>query len=241
MVFTVIKSHKDKLMDIWGQWKSLVNGQYTGTRISPLFLKNIDYIYLKGCDKHYSRQTMVQKYIYYNVPIVPFFQKLMLDYGLSCVDVKIESIKEELKTRRKCRIMSPEEADQYINSLTIEVCIPKNIGDDAGKGCFYSTLPTERSLYASIFINVPLELTTGRDGIVDNSKYNNTIMRMLFGPFINENDREDFYTAIFYRMFETMADENRNLFMLDYISPKLEEFINILCSESGADSKAVAI
>ena len=239
MVFTVIKSHKDKLMDIWGQWKSLVNGQYTGTRISPLFLKNIDYIYLKGCDKHYSRQTMVQKYIYYNVPIVPFFQKLMLDYGLSCVDVKIESIKEELKTRRKCRIMSPEEADQYINSLTIEVCIPKNIGDDAGKGCFYSTLPTERSLYASIFINVPLELTTGRDGIVDNSKYNNTIMRMLFGPFINENDREDFYTAIFYRMFETMADENRNLFMLDYISPKLEEFINILCSESGADSKAV--
>ena len=224
MLFTVAQVHKKRLKDIAGKWKELMEGQYVGNEVSPLFLKNIDYIYVEGCDKHYSREIMMQDFLFKEVQILPFYKKLLEGNEVQDAYQEISRVKDILKTRRKCKEMADEEErEKYIDSLTFEVCIPRKIDKlNQGKGCFYSTLPTESLTHSTVFMNVPLELTTGRDGIVDDSDYNNSIMRILFKPY-NEG-----CSTILNRLLESIADENRDIFILVFFSTELEKFIKVL-------------
>ena len=220
MIFTVDKSFHEKLKDIETAWKEIMDGQYIGNEVSPLFLKNIHHINLIGYEKSYSRDRMMDEFLYKEVCIVPLYEKLLeeSDKGFESVC----EIREILKTRRKCMLMdSDDERERYINQLSFELCIPKRVTkDNKGKGCFYSTLPTERLTHSALFMNVPLELTTGRDGIVDNSAYNEMIMKMLFLPCDDDGQ------SILNIILEQLSEENEDIFMLDYISFDIENMMH---------------
>lgn len=233
MLFSVTGSNKKRLPGIYRQWKALIDGEYVGSKISPLFLKNIDFIRLNDMEKCYSRKAMEQEFIYMKVPLLSFYGRILSECGVRDAVFYIDGIKKDLKTRRKCRLMSPDEQEEYVDSLSIEICIPKRINDsNRGKGCFYSTLPTEEPLFASVFINVPLELTTGRDGIVEESEYNKTVFRTLF-----TTDEE--CPSVFNRLFEVIADSNRGIFLLNYIMPDAKSFIETISVLTGEEEKAV--
>ncbi len=218
MLFIVNGVYKQRLSGIREQWESLVNGEYVGSNISPLFLKNIDYIYLDGSENFYSREQMKTEYIFLNAPLVSFYSKLLSDQGVEEKEEAVEELRRDLKTRRKCSLMDEDEKNRYVDSISVEICVPRRITEkNRGKGCFYSTLPIERKLYATVFINVPLELTTGRDGLIEESVYNDAIFRAIFSL-------EEEGASVFNRLFEKIADEHRDLFMLRYIMPEIENF-----------------
>lgn len=232
MLFTVSNVHKNKLQGILLKWKMLMDGEYVGNQISPLFLKNIDYIYLKGYDKHYSRDVMVKEFITMNIKLFSFYKNILLETNVDNVEKVVDELKAELKTRRKCKNMTEDEIKEYIDSLSVDIFIPRKISSKEDKGCFYSTLPTESMLNAAIFINVPLELTTGRDGIVDSSDFNAAIMKMLFVPQKSE-------TAVFYRLLELLANDNRDIVLLDYFITKIKDFINSISNVCAQDVKVI--
>ena len=70
-----------------------------------------------------------------------------------------------------------------------------------------------------MFMNIPLELTTGRDGKVDSSVYNKAIMKMIFKPY---GDSEK---SLFTLMLEEYARENQDVFMTDYFAGDFEKFL----------------
>ena len=75
--------------------------------------------------------------------------------------------------------MNDEEFDIYVSNLKIALYLPKRIPDEE-RGLFYCTLPTTKPVGAKFYINLPLELTTGRNEVLDNSAYNKAIWRILF-------------------------------------------------------------
>lgn len=166
---------------------------------------------------------MQQDFIFLKVPLLACYRRLLKEKEVEGAEAIIDSLMEELKTRRKCRLLTEIEKVEYLDALSIEMCIPKRIGKYADKGCFYSTLPTESKLYSSIFINVPLELTTGRDGIVDNSSFNDAVMRMLFNA-------ENIGTAIFFSLLENLAHANRELSIIDYFVGNIRELLGVICN-----------
>lgn len=233
MLFFTSGSHKQKLSVVLDQWKELMSGQYIGNKISPIFLKNIDYIYLEGYNSHYSKTEMEKNYIFIKTPLLTFYNKVLQKQGIEAKE-HIKDIRQRLKTRRKCNTMSEEEKEKYLETLNVEVAIPRRITkDNRGKGCFYSTLPTERTLYTTLFINVPLELTTGRDGIIEDSEYNKTVFELLFVPYNNS------CPAVFSSILETFAYENKDLFALDYIYPDTEVFVEKLASILNIDESVL--
>ena len=228
MLFFASGSHKQKLSVILDQWKALMNGHYIGNTISPIFLRNIDYIYLKGSESYYSKAEMEKSFIYLRTPLIAFYSRLLQKHGLE-TEEHIYDIRQRLKTRRKCSPMSEMEKEKYLETLQIEVAIPRHITkDNLGKGCFYSTLPTEKYLHTTAFINVPLELTTGRDGIIEDSEYNKTVLELLFVPYNS-------CPTVFRSILEIFASENKDVFMLDYIYPNTELFVETIASILGAE------
>ena len=229
MLFTTGASGKKKLVDLYEQWESLVNGEYVGNKVSPLFLRNIDTIRLEGCEKQYSRKEMEKEFVFTTVPLLSFYEVLLIESGEENVRGCLARAREELQERRKCRVMNPDELEHYLASLSVEMCLPVRVSDqNRGKGCFYSTLPTEQLLNSTIFLNVPLELTTGRDGIIEESSYNKAVFRLLFAPAGRG-------ISVFEKLLEKTASGNRNLFMLNYLMPdfrKLSECIAELTGES---------
>ena len=224
MLFFTSGSNKTKLNDILGQWKKLASGNYVGNEMSPLFLKRIDSISVEGNTERYSRRNMEKEFIFISVPILSFYRKLLSDGCKQDAQKRIDDVKSNLKTRRKCALMTPEEQNSYIDGLSVDLCIPRKINEsNKGKGCFYSTLPTENPLNSTVFINVPLELTTGRDGIIEDSKYNKAIFRLLFCS-------SEGSPSIFNRLLEYLADKNRELFMLNCIMPNVIDFVNVICN-----------
>ena len=219
MVFTVEPRYQSKLNDLLKVWKSIMNGEYVGNEVSPLFLKNIDYINVTGCAKNYSRAEMMEEFLFKSVQILPLYKKWLADNNAS--EDNLDSIIDDLKQRRKCQAMSDEGAiDEYLDSLDFEICIPKKVKPmHERKGCFYSTLPTKIDIGVPIFMNIPLELTTGRDGKVDDSVYNAAIMEMIFNPVGEDNK------SIFISLMEEFAEQNSDTFMLDYFTGDFSTFL----------------
>ena len=233
MLFFTSGSNKTKLNEILDKWKNLANGDYVGNEMSPVFLKKIDSISVEGITERYFRKNMEKEFIFVSVPLLSFYRKILSVRYKQDTQKKIDDTIASLKTRRKCALMSPEEQNSYIEGLSVDLCIPKKIKENnKGKGCFYSTLPTETPLKSTVFINVPLELTTGRDGIIEDSEYNKAIFRLLFGS-------SDENSSIFNKLLEYLAEENRELFMLSYIMPNVADFVNVICNLTGEERKAI--
>lgn len=227
MKFTVSQGHKKYLKDIVEQWRQLMDGKYVGNYVSPLFLKNIDFIYVDGFESYYSRTEMMKEFIFSSIPVLKTYRHILREADVENVDYLMRQIKEVLKDRRKCKAMdSPKEIEDYLESLTFEICIPRNPAKvTAGSGLFYSTLPTESSTKSKLFMNVPLELTTGRDGIIDISPFNTKMKEMLFVPY-----NEDTPSLLTY-VLESIAKKNSQLFMLNYIMGNFEEMITSLAND----------
>ena len=233
MVFFAIGSKRNKLIDILAQWNDLVNGKYVGTKLSPLFLHNIDFIHLKGVDKYYSRTEMRKDYVFAHARLLSFYRSLLLKSNVEDVHDSMEAIRKQLKMRKKCSLMTADEQNDYINSLSVEICIPRKISEDNfGKGCLYSTLPTEKELFSTVFINVPLELSTGRDGIIEDSDYNDAIFKVLFSATDNQQ-------SVFNRLLEFLADKHRELFLLNFIMPDVEKLMERIMHLSGINEEEV--
>lgn len=232
MIFTTSRKKEKELEDILTKWRKLMDGEYVGSPISPLFLKNIDQIYLAGYDKHYSRETMIQEFISIQVPLLTYYEKMLLDNEVDEAEEIVGLLRSKLKTRRKCKLLSEDEKNNYIDSLMVELCIPKKVGKYVGKGCFYSTLPIECSLNATVFLNAPLELTTGRDGIVDSSCFNEAVMNTLFNPI-------ECGCALFYNLLENIARENKDLSVIDYIVGNLGALVSTISDVSKAEENTI--
>ncbi|SEM19689.1 hypothetical protein SAMN04487770_12848 [Butyrivibrio sp. ob235] len=234
MLFFATGANRKRLQNIREQWKDLVEGTYVGNHISPLFLKNIDSITLIGEEQNYSREKMEEEFVFKSVNLVKFFKEILVENDEAGVDERIEELRGALKGRKKCELMQPDEQENYVDSISVEVCVPRKITEkNQGRGCLYSTLPTERCINSSVFINVPIELTTGRDGIIAGSDYNKAIFGALF---IGEGGAP----SIFVKMMELIAKENRELFMLNYLTPHTDlliEEISKLADTSEGDVK----
>ena len=215
MVFTIQQRFKNKLTDLLEEWKSIMNGEYVGRKVSPLFLSDIDYINVEGCENKYSRSKMENEFIFKRTQILPLYKKMLSESANEYEDVKekLEQILEKLKQRRKCQLMNDDEIEDYLDSLKFELALPKKERTKhRDKGCFYSTLPTEINIKVPMFMNIPLELTTGRDGKIENSIYNDTIMKMIFEPLGKANK------SIFTILLEEVAKEHQEIFMTDYFT-----------------------
>lgn len=222
MVFTVHNTKSEELNKIKNSLKDVINGKYVGSKLSPLFLKNIHRINLLGYKKSYSRESIRDLFICKKRYIMRVYEQILKNN--MAVKEEVEEIKKALKTRKKCELMeSDEEKEEYINQLSFEIYIPKNINKtNRGKGCIYSTLPTEEKTHSSLFMNIPLELTTGRDGIVNDSEYNKTIKKMLFEPYKNGK------MSIFQHAIQRIAIENDDIFMLDYLTDASGKFKGLM-------------
>ena len=229
MLFSVNDAYKPKLVNIAEKWKSLMHGQYVGTLVSPIFMDKIDSITLEGCDEFYSREKMLDNFFFVRLPLLKSCRE-MIDGNAPGAVEEYKKTRDELKSRKKCLAMSEDEKKQYLDSLALEVCIPRVINDsNKGKGVFYSTLPTESRTYSTIFINVPLELTTGRDGIVDDSDFNKAVRRILFSTAFGT-------VPLFMRALEILADNNRGVFLLKYFSFDFKRFFEIFANEDALDN-----
>lgn len=219
MIFTVEPRYKNKLSELLKAWKSIMNGEYVGSEVSPLFLKNIDYINVSGCEERYSRTRLIEEFHFKSIQILPLYKKYLFESNAS--EDEIVDVANALKQRRKCQAMLDEaKIEEYLNSLLFEICIPKKVKQEhERKGCFYSTLPTKIEISVPIFMNIPLELTTGRDGKVDDSVYNETIMEMLFKPLGEDNK------SIFIALMEEFAKELPETFILDYFAGDFSKFL----------------
>lgn len=222
MFFTVKPSQKSKLDILLKDWNSIMNGEYVGNNISPLFLSSIDYIKLIGCEKTYSRADLLDKYIIKRVQILPQYEKMLLESEVDDYEEQLKSTLDSLKLRKKCQSMSDKDViEDYLNSLEFELALPrKAIKDHVGKGCFYSTLPTKRNIGVPMFMNIPLELTTGRDDKIDSSEYNNAIMKLIFKPIGEDNK------SIFTILLEEVAKENPEIFMADYFKGDINKLFD---------------
>lgn len=233
MLFSIDGANKKRLQNIRKQWKDLIDGNYVGNHISPLFLKNIDTITLDGEVNTYSRLKMEEEFVYKSVGLVTTYSKILQENGSDDVKYRVEELREALKRRKKCELMQPDERDNYVDSINVELCVPRKLTDkNQGRGHIYSSLPTECCIDASVFINVPLELTTGRDGIIAESGYNKAIFDALFLGI-------DETPAVFIRLLEMIADENRELFMLNYLTPNTREFAKKIGDLAGIGESAI--
>ncbi|MGN1020536.1 MAG: hypothetical protein ACI4O7_09170 [Aristaeellaceae bacterium] len=91
----------------------------------------------------------------------------------------LQALTAALRTRTKCAVMSTTEFDHYIRQLTVTVYIPRKA---QGNGVYYSTLPTAMSSGCAMFIDLPLELSTGRNEVMADSSFNHAVMQMLYDP-----------------------------------------------------------
>ncbi|MBR1495366.1 MAG: hypothetical protein IJ601_10020 [Acidaminococcaceae bacterium] len=218
MLFTADHTKKSKLEAIRKQWESLMNGQYVGTGISPLFLDHIDRIRLAGCQMCYERRRMEDSFVYVREPLLKCYAELLCENDAPHAEAQLAGLCEKLRSRRKCALMAPEDQDRYLENITVSLCVLRKAAEKSpAKGCFFSTLPTEHTFTPSLWINLPLELTTGRDEIRTDSGYNRAILRALFTPCQGG-------PSVFGRLLERMARDNAALFLPNFLAQNLDDF-----------------
>lgn len=188
-----------------------------------LALQNIDqytFSYSKGVF-HLSREELLDNYYQAEVPLLALYRKLLeKNQPVSIVNDKIHAIKAELKKRKKCSVMSEDEFEKYVTSLPMSVYIPKK-KENVKSGVLYSTLPTSRTIGASFYINMPIELSTGRNEILDESAFNKAIWKIVF-----ERDGSS-YSVMNYLLCNIVA-RCSDLDLYKYFNGNIDDYIDLI-------------
>lgn len=220
------KTSFNKLVE---KWKELYSDSIT--TVSPLFLKNIDEYNLivdEGEAKKITRNEIVDKYILKEYNIIDEYDTIFDNDNNNWESIQ-EEIRKDFRQRRKCSVeaMTDEMLNDYIKGLSLSIAIPKNITKD--NGYFYSSLSTKDSTNMLININLPLELSTGRDTILENSVYNKRIFKLVFGTEYTYN------TSVFYHILESLYRERIQIFK--YIHKDINSFLNLVTKYTEEDIK----
>jgi hypothetical protein len=115
--------------------------------------------------------------------------------------------------------MTEAEFQDYINDIAVSICFPRKI-EGKINGMFYSTLPTSNSTSSALFINLPLELNTGRDSIMKDSPFNSCVMDIVF---LRRNNKKSIYSLL---LEEAAAQVNDNQ-IFEYLKDGIEEWLTV--------------
>ena len=131
------------------------------------------------------------------------------------------NIKGELRKRVKCAVMMEEEFQDYADSVSITICFPKKM-QKRSQGVYYSTLPTTQSTSSALSINLPLELSTGRDGILQDSAFNHCIMDLVY-------KRGNHPISVYGLMLQEAAEKMPENEVFEYIKDDITDWIDKFC------------
>lgn len=212
MRMKVKKNRNNDLKRLKKTWEDIFSGHYESGTVSPLFLSNIDGYELNGQENRIFRSDMEQGYYYRKINIYDTYRELLQDnkFGSEEIESKSDELVVLLEDRRKKRGMNEDEFKNYVKSLSLSVCIPKKY-DKNYSGRFYSTLPTKNNTGIAVNINIPLELTTGRDAIDKNSLYNKKLIGFLF-------DTPDTEISVFSYLLKKVSEEKNGIELINYIA-----------------------
>lgn len=184
-----------------------------------LGLRNISEYHFSSIDGTHAltRNQILQKFYYKDLPLIETYRQLHSGAAPDSLQV----LKENLRTRKKCVVMSNAEFEHYLQQLTVAVYVPRKIG---GNGLYYSTLPTAKVSGCSMFIDVPLELSTGRNEIMVDSLFNHSIMRMLYYP-------DGAQCSVMSHVLSCIARENSDCRLYEYI-PNVDAYLSAIAGDS---------
>lgn len=231
MIFHLGKSRIAEIKRLKKMWRAIMEDKDTKEARTLLFLDNIDsYSYDDGEVTSAKSIDQIRAYYYYKkMPILATYEKLLrgkfsVPVVGDKVSVKIEAAKSELKKRRKCKVMSDLEFSRYCDSLSVTLCIPKKVTEGHKDGGIFSTLPTDNKMHAAIYMDIPLELSTGRNEMMKDSDFNNQIKKLLFLPTVSS-------ASILGYMLETMAKEFSDVDIYQYVKNTISEFVTFIAME----------
>ncbi|MGN1191427.1 MAG: hypothetical protein ACI4S0_02040 [Dorea sp.] len=231
MIFHLGKSRISEIKRLEKMWRAIMEDKDTEASRTLLFLDNIaSYSYDDGEVTLSKSIDQIRAYYYYKeLPILATYEKLLRgDLSVPVVgdkvSVKIEAAKSELRKRRKCKVMSKLEFSRYCDSLSITLCIPKKVTEAHKEGGIFSTLPTDDKMHAAIYMNIPLELSTGRNEMMKDSDFNKQIKKLLFLPTSSS-------VSILGYMMETMATEFSDVDIYQYVKNTISEFLTFIAIE----------
>lgn len=212
------------------QWQTLMTAPYyvESATASPIFLDNILKYEFTVDDK--LVRTLARKEVqncFYSIklPLVKTFKKLAAqsecENSLECEE---KNFIADLRTRTKCKVMTDTEFNEYVEKLTISVLIPRKV--HTIKGRFFSTLPTKQSTFTELFINLPLELSTGRDEILAKSDFNRRIFEMVFGMQFADK-------SVINYILERFAMDHPDIEIFRYLAGHEQEYIQMIEEKTG--------
>lgn len=197
-------------------WENAVNeSEEAGLLLGLRNISNYELMTSSG-HRNVSRDQLLKKFYVKELPIFETYQKL----HVSSIDV-FSTLRAGLRTRTKCAVMTDTEFDRYLNQLKIAVYLPMK---PIANGTYYSTLPTSQSSGCSMYVDIPLELSTGRNEIMLNSQFNNAIMRMIYYP-------DGGKCSIMSYLLSCVAKENAECRVYEYISD-VEKYMTAIAGDS---------
>lgn len=233
MLFHGDTGRRDDLKSLLALWEAITEGSLEDNGISPLFLHNIDTIQVKGCKKSYAREVLKERFAYVSRQLFPCFSDSLYEWSPAEADEVLDGLYDDIRSRKKLELMSNEDAKDYVFDLTVEICIPRKAGDAERRGGhLYSTLRTEREIPAGFHINTSLELTTGRNDFMEDSRHNMAVFEMLFRPVGT-------HPSVFVSMLEELSRENPDLFLGDCLSLSPESLVNWISQMGRIDREDV--
>lgn len=237
MVFST--GRQNDLNRLAKQWESLFKDPYTDGQVSPLFLEKIsEYKLTINGNRTFTitRDQIINRYHFIKKPLLKTYTDLLLrEENRETVDNILLMIKESLRKRLKCKAMSDIEFEDYINNINITICFPEKM-EKKVEGVFYSTLPTKTVTNSALFINLPLELTTGRDAVLkgSTSKYNECIFDMVFRCGTQSK-------SVYGIMLEEAAENMPDKEVFEYIGPTIIDWISNLSNGNGSKANSLRI
>ena len=208
-----------QLRKLTATWKKLFQFPYSEKIVSPLFLENIDSyeLHVKGESPSFvTRDQILQNYYVQKEPLFESY-KALLSENLEAedVDLHLNNIQNDLRTRMKCQAMTDEMFEEYLRNISVSVAFPKSI-EKKIEGTYFSTLPTTTPTDLALYINLPLELTTGRDEVLeDGSAYNRRVFEMLFN---SEEGGLSVFGSILQKAAKDMPDKEVFEYLKDDIA-----------------------
>jgi hypothetical protein len=231
MLFHVNESRTLEMKRIKELWRGIMADRDSEESRMLLFLDNIAYYsYSDGEISSAKTIDQIRAYYYYKkVPIIETYESILRGNSLVSVEgdrvsTRISEAKEILRTRRKCKAMTNFEFERYCDGLSITLCIPKKVTEAHKNGGIFSTLPTTNKMHAAIYMNIPLELSTGRNEMMKNSDFNQQIKKMIFSSLTAGHSLLGF-------ILEKMATELPDIDIYQYFKNTLSEFLNFIAIE----------
>lgn len=215
---------KSKLKKVADLWKGLFIAPYVGRVASPLFLENIhSYRLIIDDNEKYdiTRDEIIKGYYVIKRNLMDAYESaISASFDTPELEEHRKLIRSDIKKRKKCEVMSDKEFDDYINGLTISICVPLDLTNKV-EGVFFSTLPTTDKTRLSMFINLPFELNTGRDEIQKDLPYNRRIMNMVFSCPKNS-------LSVFGRILQQIALELPEKEVFEYIKEDIAGWLDFI-------------